>query len=183
MTHTILQLNRKRRWLRGQVPLADFVAAAELLQALANKQRLRTNLTVVTCGTQAEYNASNGSWNKDAQKILAMRRNYSLDDLTKEVWAWALKVELYMQDRDGLDEFVVCLSCDRYAEPKLLSLYGVGLLQNLRTAIVQSSFYKADGVYTVDHGQSTPELNNLPSEVVSRYTSIPSGVMRASLFC
>ncbi|KKS57822.1 MAG: hypothetical protein UV22_C0012G0028 [Parcubacteria group bacterium GW2011_GWA2_42_35] len=109
----------KRFWA---VSFEEFLATASALCQIVSSRRNTLNIEVVTAEDYTTYNYTTTTFLLDEDEI--ERKRYMLDELTQEVWDRSFNVQVTLRDEQDSKPFMICVSCDKYADRKRMKFYG-----------------------------------------------------------
>ncbi len=131
------RFSRDKRW--GKVSFEEFKRTAEALYALVTSARPSVSAEILTCEDGVTYSWSTVTFDLPGMdEALKERKSYQLSGLTKEIWERSFDVQLTLKDKEDAQPFMICLSCDCYADPKRMRFYGQCLDSATRTRMFET---------------------------------------------
>ncbi|MDP3725697.1 MAG: hypothetical protein Q8R36_00695 [bacterium] len=122
------------------VSFEEFLATARTLCDTVSAIRSSVDIEVVTAEDHETYNYTTTTfWSEEIREALEKRKQYSLDELTQEVWDRSFDVQVSLKtvrDEQNPEPFMVCVSCDKYADAKRMKFYGQCLDERTHQEVV-----------------------------------------------
>ena len=108
-----------------RVSFEEFLEIARELCEIGASVRSSADAEVITAEDNTTYNYTTTTFLSDEIKeALKQRKRYSLDELTQEVWDRSFDVQVTLKDEKDPKPFMICVSCDKYADAKRVKFYG-----------------------------------------------------------
>ncbi|MHB1118296.1 MAG: hypothetical protein ACYCZ7_02110 [Minisyncoccota bacterium] len=144
----------------GAVSYIEFLVMARLLCQTVSKYRDTVDIDVLTAEDSTTYNYTTTTFlSDDVEKALENRKCYTLDELTREVWDRSFHVKLVLRD-EKTQSFMVCISCDKFADAKRLRFYGQCLDEATHYALV-NKFHHASLSHGIGNGGTRVSTFNM----------------------
>lgn len=148
------RFSRDKRW--GKVSFEEFRRTAEALYGMVAAIRPSVCPEIITCEDKKTYEYSTVTFGlPGVDEALKKRKSYSLSELTEEIWERSFNVQLTLKDEKDPQPFMICLTCDRYDDPKRMRFYGQCLDSATQTRMFET-FAQATLNYKIGDGYSKP---------------------------
>lgn len=120
-----------------KVSFDEFLTMAKSLCQTVSEHRSAVDIEVVTAEDHTTYNYTTTTfWSDEIEEALKNRKHYTLDELTREVWDRSFDIQVTLRDEQDSKPFMICISCDKYADAKRMMFYGQCLDEETHYAIV-----------------------------------------------
>lgn len=165
----MFRFSRDKRFLLS-VSFSDFVRISRELARAVQAKRPDACVRVLTCEDPATHAYSQVTFGTDeVEDALQRRREYALDDLTKDVWSRSLSIQLTIKDPNDRSPFMICASCDRRSDGRRIRFYGQCVDDEL-SDLIHQMFCGPSFAFSIGDGYSKPSAFNL--KVGERVTGI-----------
>lgn len=135
-----------------KVSFGEFLATANALYKTVSNRRSTADIEVVTAEDHTTYNYTTTTfWSDKIEEALKNRKRYTLDELTQEVWDRSFDVQVTLLDEQDPKPFMICVSCDKYADAKRMMFYGQCLGEETHRAVV-NEFRRASLSHGIGNG-------------------------------
>ncbi len=147
------------KWL-GKVSFEDFLTTAKKLAEIVFNSRSTANTEVSTAEDRATYNYTTVTFFSDeVTEGMKNKKSYTLDELTQEIWNRSFDVRMSLFDDKDSKPFMICISCDKYADARRIRFYGQCLDEKTYQDVTEE-FYHSSFWYKLGDGYSKPSLFN-----------------------
>ncbi len=140
----MFRFSRDKRFLLS-VSFSDFARTARDLVQAVQAERPGASVLVLTCEDPTTHAYSQVTFAaNEVTDALQQRREYSLEELTGDVWSRSLSIQIVIKDPNDPAPFMICVSCDKHSDGGRINFYGQcvndGLMDLIHQVFGRSSF-------------------------------------------
>jgi hypothetical protein len=155
-----------------RVSFDEFLATAKSLCQIVSEYRGTVDIEVLTAEDHTTYNYTTTTfWSDEIEEALKNRKRYTFDELTQEVWDRSFNVQVTLLDEQDPKPFMICVSCDKYADAKRMIFYGQCLDEETHRAVV-NEFRRSSFSYGIGDGMG--KISNFDMVMGLRLTGMRS---------
>ena len=145
------RFSRDKRFRK--VSFEEFLSTAKRLHETIAATCSTASVEVFTAEDFSTYNYTTVTfWSEEIRTILEQKKKYALDELTREVWDRSLDVQITWRDEKNQKSFMICMSCDKYADIRRIRFYGQGLDEKTYDT-VNRNFRRTSWSYGISDGR------------------------------
>ena len=155
-----------------RVSFEEFLGIARELCEIVASVRSSADIEVVIAEDHTTYNYTTTTfWSDEIWEALKQRKVYSIDELTQEVWDRSFNVQVILKDEKDPKQFMICVSCDKYADAKRLKFYGQCLDERTHQRVV-SKFRRSSLSHGIGDGMGKiSDFNMMMGEKLTGITN------------
>jgi hypothetical protein len=147
----MFRFSRDKRFLLS-VSLSDFLRTSRNLAQVVQAERPGASVLVLTCEDPTTHAYSQVTFAADeVTDALQQRREYSLDELTKDVWDRSLSIQVGIKDANDPGSFMICVSCDKHSDGGRIAFYGQ-CVNNALSDLIHQMFARSNFVFSIGDG-------------------------------